>query len=167
MGADGSGQALVEYALVIIIQGIINTAQCMLAGSATKAIEKSIAVLDENVSSNKYNPAAGVIKSLAQGAKAGYEQGKESVKKASEPGKRHHCFAMGMLGAFDAGLMIANFEFSKALVRKMRGAGSGLGAGSPGSEPGESTKKLNEKPNENTNEAQKSAEKAQQEPQLP
>lgn len=159
IGAEGQGQALVEYALVIIIQGIINTAQCMVAGAAREATEKALQDLDTDIASSN-TTAEGIGRSIAKGAKAGAKQAADSWHKAWTPGQRHHCFAMGMMGAFDTGLMIANFELSKAIVR--RGAPSGVG-----NETGENSEsnKPKEESNNDAAEARKEAAEARKDAQ--
>ncbi|MBK7974286.1 MAG: hypothetical protein IPK07_13750 [Deltaproteobacteria bacterium] len=88
IGPTGHGQALVEYALVIVIQTIIATAQCMIANAASKALVR--AMKDRSA------------KGPANAAKEGYEQAKESWAKADG----YKCVANGMLSGLDLMVMM-------------------------------------------------------------
>jgi hypothetical protein len=121
MGPTGKGSVLAEYALVLIVQGIINAVQCKLAGAATAFIEKNIAELDK----------AAAQRDSSAGVKAAVAQGQESWKKNSNT----HCFAVGIMGAFDAGLLFASFE----LAKRVSGSGRAPGLASTGGEPAKGT----------------------------
>lgn len=88
IGPTGHGQALVEYALVIVIQTIIATAQCMIANAASKALVRAM----------KDRSARAPI----EAAKEGYEQAKESWAKADG----YKCVANGMLSGLDLMVMM-------------------------------------------------------------
>lgn len=142
MGANGSGAAMVEYALVIVIQTIISVAQCLVAKAGTAAIERTLNELG-NEKIGKGIPSASTITGAAgAGIKEGVRQGKESFEESK---KTHHrrCFAMGMMGGIDAGLMMATFDLAKYFAKRElpvaygggEGPGGGVGSGSRGGEP--------------------------------
>ncbi len=84
MGAQGHGQAMVEYAIVIAIQVIIGTAQCMLANAASAALTRAL-------------KERGKAQGPTDAIKEGYKVGKESWEKADG----YKCVANGMLSGIE------------------------------------------------------------------
>ena len=93
ISATGHGQAMVEYALIIIIETMMAAAQCALEASLTKALEKAI---------NANEAGAGVLDSARAGVKAGAAQAKKDVSNSS---LRNRCMALGMFAGFKSLLM--------------------------------------------------------------
>lgn len=88
IGPSGHGQAMVEYALIIIIEAMMAGAQCALEASLNKALEKTLA---EKAKGSDSGVATGA------GARAGYEQAKKDL---SQPNFRNRCIAAGMFAGF-------------------------------------------------------------------
>lgn len=132
MGANGTGAAMVEYALVIIIQTIISVAQCLVARAGAAAIERTLNELGNEKIGKSRPSAVTVVDAVGAGVKAGVKQGKESFEESK---KTHHrrCFAVGMMGGFDAGMMMATFDLAKFIAKKEVPVGYGGGEG-PGGE---------------------------------
>ena len=93
VSATGHGQAMVEYALIIIIETMMAAAQCALEASLTKALEKTLAEKAAGADSGKATGA---------GVKAGFEQAKKDVGNAS---LRNRCMALGMFAGFKSLLL--------------------------------------------------------------
>lgn len=93
LGPLGHGQAMVEYALIIIIEAMMAGAQCALEASLTRALDKTLAEKAKGMDSGK---------STAAGLKAGYEQASADWTK-----NRNRCIAAGMFAGFRS-LLIAS-----------------------------------------------------------
>ena len=93
VSGTGHGQAMVEYALIIIIETMMAAAQCALEASLTKALEKTLAEKTAGADSGKATGA---------GVKAGFEQAKKDVGNSS---LRNRCMALGMFAGFKSLLM--------------------------------------------------------------
>ena len=129
MGVDGAGAAMVEYALVIVIQTIISVAQCMFAQAATRAIEKTLEEVDKG---------KGYVAGAAAGLNTGKTQAQESFRQ-SQSSNHRHCAAMGLMGGFDAGLMMATFDLARYFAKlqlPVNPGGSGEPSGKGGSGEG-------------------------------
>jgi Flp pilus assembly pilin Flp len=139
MGANGTGAAMVEYALVILIQTIISVAQCMVSNAATAAIERYFEGKDAG---------EGVVESARGAYKAGTKEAAESYAD-SEKNNHRRCYAVGLMGGIDAGLMMASFKLSSHIALKLNklmgfsaipGGGLPLNPGGSGGAPGGSGK---------------------------
>ncbi|MEO6300359.1 MAG: hypothetical protein ABIO62_12120, partial [Paracoccaceae bacterium] len=93
ISATGHGQAMVEYALIIIIEAMMAAAQCALEASLTKALDKAISASESG---------AGVLDSARAGANAGVAQAKQDVNNTA---LRNRCMAFGMFAGFQSLLM--------------------------------------------------------------
>ncbi len=88
IGPSGHGQAMVEYALIIIIETMMAAAQCALEASLTKALEKTL---------QEKARGAGSGQATGAGLKAGYAQ---AAKDLGNTGNRNRCIAMGLFAGF-------------------------------------------------------------------
>jgi hypothetical protein len=93
IGPSGHGQAMVEYALIIIIETMMAAAQCALAASLTKALERTLA---EKAKGSDSGVATGA------GARAGFEQAKKDLGNTQT---RNQCIATGMFAGFKSLLL--------------------------------------------------------------
>lgn len=93
IGPTGHGQAMVEYAVILLIESVMAGAQCALAASMEKALAKT---LEEKAKGSDSSKATG------EGVKAGFEQVKKDLGSSHI---RNQCIALGMFAGFRSLLM--------------------------------------------------------------
>lgn len=93
MSASGHGQAMVEYALIIIIETMMAAAQCALEASLSKALDRAVAARAAG---------AGFGDATKAGAKAGATQAKRDLGNTAQ---RNRCMALGMFAGFKSLLL--------------------------------------------------------------
>lgn len=88
IGATGHGQAMVEYALIIVIETMMAAAQCALQASVDRFMQRTLAEKAKGADSGK---------ATAAGASAGYA---EALKTLGDAEQRNRCIASGMFAGF-------------------------------------------------------------------
>lgn len=104
---SGHGQALVEYALIIFVETMMAGAQCALAASIDKALEKTL---------TEKAKGSGSSKATSEGLKTGFEQLKNDVGNTQ---KRNQCIALGLFAGFRS--LLLGFALHAVRTRGDRG----------------------------------------------
>jgi hypothetical protein len=93
IGVSGHGQAMVEYALIILIETMMAAAQCALEGAVDRFMERTLAEKARGADSGH---------ATAAGAKNAYA---DAMKKLGNAQQRNHCIASGMFAGFKSLLL--------------------------------------------------------------